>query len=101
MNAMEHGGQFDPEQRVEVTRIRTASLVPYIVRDPGLEFDVAALPHAAVSSPSDPIRHVEYRSAQGMRAGGFGLLLARGLVDALIHSSLGNEVVLIKYLGTG
>jgi anti-sigma regulatory factor (Ser/Thr protein kinase) len=33
-----------------------------------------------------------------MRPGGFGLLMARKLVDELIYNEQGNEVVLVKYL---
>jgi hypothetical protein len=33
-----------------------------------------------------------------MRAGGYGLLLVSGIVDELIFSEIGNEVLLIKYL---
>ncbi len=99
MNAMEHGGQFDADKRVEITRVRTAGMLMYLVRDPGTGFDLTNLPHAAVSKPDDPFRHIVYRDEHGMRAGGFGLLVARGLVDELVHNSNGNEVVLIKYLG--
>jgi len=41
---------------------------------------------------------VALREAQGMRPGGFGVLLAKQLVDELIYSEDGNEVLLIKYL---
>jgi anti-sigma regulatory factor (Ser/Thr protein kinase) len=98
MNAIEYGGRFDPAKRVEITRVRTAGMLMYLVRDPGPGFDVTSLPHAAVSSPDDPERHIEYRNEHGMRPGGFGLLVARGLVDELVHNSKGNEAVLIKYL---
>lgn len=98
MNAMEHGGQFDAVKRVEITRVRTAGMLMYLVRDPGPGFNFTNLPHAAVSSPDDPMRHVAYRDEQGIRAGGFGLLVAAGLVDELVHSSKGNEAVLIKHL---
>jgi anti-sigma regulatory factor (Ser/Thr protein kinase) len=33
-----------------------------------------------------------------MRPGGFGILLAKKLVDELIYNEKGNEVVLVKYL---
>jgi len=33
-----------------------------------------------------------------MRPGGFGVMLAQGLVDQLIYNEQGNEVVLVKYL---
>ena len=55
--------------------------------------------HAAVANPpDDPLRHQAYRDAKGLRAGGFGVLLARHLVDELIYGEKGNEVLLIKYL---
>jgi anti-sigma regulatory factor (Ser/Thr protein kinase) len=38
------------------------------------------------------------REAEGMRPGGYGLLLASGTVDELIYSEIGNEVLLIKYV---
>jgi anti-sigma regulatory factor (Ser/Thr protein kinase) len=33
-----------------------------------------------------------------MRPGGFGMLLVRQLVDEVMYSETGNEVVLIKHL---
>ena len=50
LNAMEHGGGFDPEQVIEVTAARTARAIVYHFRDPGPGFDRGALAHAAVSS---------------------------------------------------
>ena len=38
------------------------------------------------------------REEDGMRPGGYGLLLAAGIVDELIYSDVGNEVLLIKYM---
>jgi hypothetical protein len=32
-----------------------------------------------------------------MRPGGFGILTAKGIVDELIYSEVGNEVLLIKH----
>ena len=46
----------------------------------------------------DPAAHIMQREEQGMRPGGFGLLLAGGIVDELIYSEIGNEVLLIKYV---
>jgi len=55
---------------------------------------------AGASNPvDDPAAHIIQRAADGMRLGGYGLLLAGGTVDELIHSEIGNEVLLIKYLG--
>jgi anti-sigma regulatory factor (Ser/Thr protein kinase) len=98
MNAMEHGGGFDPDQVVEVTAVRTARTMVFYLRDPGPGFDLAALAHAAVSRPEDPLAVAEAREKRGMRPGGFGLLLARRIVDEMIPSERGNEVILIKHL---
>jgi anti-sigma regulatory factor (Ser/Thr protein kinase) len=48
--------------------------------------------------PGDPTRHDSYREAQGLRPGGYGVLIARHLVDDLIYGEKGNDVLLIKYL---
>jgi anti-sigma regulatory factor (Ser/Thr protein kinase) len=99
MNAMEHGAAFNPEQVVEVTAVRTARSMVFYVRDPGAGFRSEALTHAAIANPStDPAAHIEQREKEGMRAGGYGLLLAAGTVDELIYSEIGNEVLIIKYL---
>jgi anti-sigma regulatory factor (Ser/Thr protein kinase) len=37
------------------------------------------------------------RAAEGRRPGGFGILLARKIVDEMMYSEVGNEVLLIKY----
>lgn len=99
LNAMEHGAAFNPEQDIEVTAVRTARTYVFYVRDPGSGFRPEALAHAAVGNPDgDPAAHVRLRDEQGMRPGGYGLLLARGTVDELIHNEIGNEVLLIKYI---
>ncbi len=99
LNAMEHGAAFNPEQVVEVTGVRTGRSMVFYVRDPGAGFRRESLTHAASKDPShDPAAHIVQRQEQGMRAGGFGLLLAGGTVDELIYSEIGNEVLLIKYV---
>jgi anti-sigma regulatory factor (Ser/Thr protein kinase)/ActR/RegA family two-component response regulator len=98
MNAMEHGGGFDPDQVVEVTAVRTARTMVFYLRDPGPGFDFSALAHAAVTRPDQPLAVAETRQARGLRPGGFGLLITRQVVDEMIHSERGNEVLLIKHL---
>ena len=98
LNAMEHGAGFQSEKVVDVSAVRTARAIVYYYRDPGDGFEIDTLPHAAVSSPAeDPLRHTEYRAACGMRPGGFGILLTKHLVDQIIYSEHGNEVILIKH----
>src|SRR5579864_1133800 len=99
LNAIEHGGQLDPNQYVKIEYVRARHMVACHIIDPGLGFSLEQIPHAAIANPADdPIRHVALREEQGMRPGGFGVLLAQRLVDELIYGQDGNEVLLIKYL---
>ena len=52
----------------------------------------------AVEPADAPIRNVELRVEHGRRPGGFGILMARNLVDELVYNERGNEVLLVKYL---
>ena len=99
LNAIEHGGNFDPDQYVEVAYVRTSKLVMCRIKDPGQGFSLDEIHHAAVNNPSyDPIRHILFREARGLRPGGYGVLLTKHLVDELLYSEKGNEVLLVKYL---
>ena len=99
LNAMEHGGKFDASQHVEVSYVRTRHMVLCKVKDPGTGFSLEELKHSALGNPPDePFRHISQREAQGMRPGGFGILMAKELVDDLLYNQQGNEVLLIKYL---
>jgi anti-sigma regulatory factor (Ser/Thr protein kinase) len=99
MNAIEHGAHFNPKEFVEISYIRSKHMVMCRVKDPGEGFSLDEIRHSALSNPpEDPIRHANYREEQGMRAGGYGVLVARELVDELIYSEKGNDVLLIKYL---
>ncbi len=99
LNAMEHGTGFDPNQTIEVSYVRTSRTILYSISDPGEGFSFDSLPHAAVSNPSDsPAQHLLYRMEHGIRAGGFGVLVAKNLVDEVVYNEKGNQVLLIKYL---
>jgi DNA-binding NarL/FixJ family response regulator len=99
LNAMEHGGKFDPAKYVEVCYVRTRQVVMARIKDPGDGFTLEEVKHAAIANPpDDPLAHIAKRNAAGMRPGGFGVMLARNLVDELIYGEKGNEVLLVKYL---
>jgi CheY-like chemotaxis protein len=99
LNAMEYGGKFQPDQWVEISYVRTRHMVMCRVKDPGEGFTLDEIEHAAIANPDeDPLRHVTARDAQGLRPGGYGVLLAKKMVDELIYSEKGNEVLLVKYL---
>jgi DNA-binding NarL/FixJ family response regulator len=99
MNAIEHGGHFRSDQYVEISYVRAKHMVMCRVKDPGQGFSLDEIKHAAIANPEDdPIRHMAYREAQGLRPGGYGVLLVQKLVDELIYDQKGNEVLLVKYL---
>ena len=99
VNAIEHGGHCDPNQKVNLAYVRGTRCVVYYIRDPGEGFSLDRLPHAAVSNkPGQPFEHAEIRKSLGIRPGGFGLLLTRNFADEVVYNERGNEVMLIKYL---
>ena len=74
----------------------TPPRVTLIIQGPrGRSFNPQNLPHAA--SEEDPIGHIEIRNEMGRREGGFGIMLARGLVDQFRYNKAGNEVTLVKH----
>jgi anti-sigma regulatory factor (Ser/Thr protein kinase)/CheY-like chemotaxis protein len=99
MNAVEHGGKYDPHKRVRVSVLRTGRSIVVHIADPGTGFSFDFLPHAAISNPDDsPIHHLELRTGQGQRPGGFGIMMSRQLVDELLYNERGNAVLFVKYL---
>jgi ActR/RegA family two-component response regulator/anti-sigma regulatory factor (Ser/Thr protein kinase) len=100
-NAIEHGGQFDPHQTVNVSCFRVTKAIIYLIQDPGAGFSFEHLTGAANSRSSDPSDSQRIDGdRREIRAGNSGILIARKLVDEVIHSEKGNEVLLIKYVNT-
>jgi anti-sigma regulatory factor (Ser/Thr protein kinase) len=99
MNAVAHGGKFDPSQYVEIGYLHARKMVACRIKDPGEGFALDELLHAAIANPlDDPVRHITIREAKGLPPGGYGILLSRHLVDELVYNEKGNEVILVKYL---
>jgi DNA-binding NarL/FixJ family response regulator len=98
LNAIEHGAAFRSGQVIEVAAVRTDRAIVFYVKDPGPGFRWSEIAHAAVSNPEhDPTHHLVVREEKGLRPGGFGILIARGIVDELIYSEVGSEVLMIKH----
>jgi len=93
-NAIEWGNRRQIERVVNVTYRIESDRVVITIRDSGPGFNPTNLPHAA--DISDPARHMDVRDALGLRVGGFGILMTRGLVDELSYNDTGNEVRLVK-----
>jgi CheY-like chemotaxis protein len=98
LNAVEWGGKLDPNRKVRIACLRTKRMLLYRIADPGPGFKLDEIPHAAISHGGDPIEHMKYREAKGLRPGGFGLLLVQHKVDELLYNEARNEVVFVKYL---
>jgi anti-sigma regulatory factor (Ser/Thr protein kinase) len=99
LNAMEHGAGFAAGTVIEVTAAKTARTIVYHFKDPGPGFDDDALAHAVSSGDPDAVlATVQERAARGLRAGGFGMLIARRVADELVYNERRNEALLIKHL---
>jgi DNA-binding response OmpR family regulator len=97
-NAIEWGNRKNADLPLQITYRIDPGAVTLIIRDQGPGFDPSNLPHAA--SPDDPIGHLDVRNDLGLREGGFGIMLARGLVDEFRYNDKGNEVTLVKRFKT-
>lgn len=98
-NAIEWGNKDRAEDPVLITYRVYDDRVEIVIRDQGPGFDPRDLPHAA--APDDPLAHLDVREKLGLREGGFGLLISRGMVDELKYNEPGNEVTLIKRFASG
>jgi CheY-like chemotaxis protein/anti-sigma regulatory factor (Ser/Thr protein kinase) len=94
-NAIEWGHQKDVDRIVTIDYRIDPRKVTIDIKDTGPGFDPGNLPHAA--QQEDPIGHMMVRETLGLREGGFGILMSRGLVDELKYNDKGNEVRLVKY----
>ncbi|MGA2903624.1 MAG: ATP-binding protein [Candidatus Korobacteraceae bacterium] len=97
LSAMGQAEAPDRHKVVEVSAVRTERTIVFYVRDPGTGFHRATLAHAAAAKATGPIAHIEQGVEMGMRPGGFATLLDNGVVDELIYSETGNEILMIKH----
>jgi DNA-binding response OmpR family regulator len=95
VNAIEWAHHRQIDRILHVTYRIDSEKVTILIRDEGPGFDPENLPHAATAD--DPVSHLMVRETLGLRDGGFGILLARGLVDDLQYNDTGNEARLVKY----
>jgi DNA-binding response OmpR family regulator len=95
MNAIEWGNRGNLELLVNMAYCFNQEKVQLTVRDQGPGFDPRNLPHAA--KDEDPVAHMLVRETLGLREGGFGIMLAKGMVDSVRYNERGNEVTLVKF----
>lgn len=94
-NAIEWGHRKQVDRIVQVVYRIDPEKIVITIRDSGPGFNPTNLPHAA--KPEDPVGHMMVRETLGIREGGFGILMSRGLVDDLKYNESGNEVRITKY----
>jgi Anti-sigma regulatory factor (Ser/Thr protein kinase) len=96
-NAIEWGNRFDEAKRVAITIQIAADRVEVDIEDQGEGFDPTNIPHAASGDDEeDPVGHFAVREVLGLREGGFGILISKGMVDEVKYNEKGNRVTLIK-----
>ena len=93
-NAIEWGHRKNADLPLHITYRIGRDSVTLVIKDQGPGFDRTKLPHAA--QDEDPIAHLDVRNDLGLREGGFGIMLAKGLVDEFRYNDVGNEVTLVK-----
>ncbi|MCX7805828.1 MAG: ATP-binding protein, partial [Planctomycetota bacterium] len=96
-NAVEWGNRKDPSKRLKLSYCLTDDLVAFRIEDEGTGFDVASLPDPS----ADPQGHIRARKLAGKRLGGFGIFLARKMMDKVEYNAKGNVVTMVKYLRRG
>ena len=94
-NAIEWGNRKQADLLVKIAYEVTDELLKFVITDQGSGFDPANVPHAA--NEEDPVAHMSIREKLGLREGGFGILISKGMVDRVEYNEKGNEVTLIKY----
>lgn len=94
-NAIEWGHRKNADLVLRITYRIDPNAITLIIQDQGPGFNPTDIPHAA--SEEDPIRHLELRNELGLREGGFGIMLARGLVDEFRYNESGNKVTMVKH----
>jgi anti-sigma regulatory factor (Ser/Thr protein kinase)/ActR/RegA family two-component response regulator len=100
LNAAGHGAGFNPEEYIEISYIRSKQAIACRVTDPGAGFDLTDRSKSWLANPLEQVPKRDSLSdrGDGLYSKSYGILLAQHLVDELIYSEQGNEVILIKYL---
>ena len=93
---MEWGNRRRKDLLVTISYQVTDEFVKFVITDQGSGFDPKSVPHAACED--DPVAHLCIREKLGLRDGGFGMLITKGIMDEVRYNETGNQVTLIKHL---
>ena len=93
-NAVEWGNESDPRRRLRISVMVEPAELVLVIEDQGLGF----LPEEVPDPKADPTGVARKRRADGKRAGGYGIAMARAAMDELYYNRAGNTVVMTKHL---
>lgn len=91
-NAIEWGNRMDEERAIRLSYKLMADRILIRIADEGPGFDPTKVPDPTV----DPIKLIEAREAHGKRPGGFGIHLAKRVMDTFSYNETGNIVTMEK-----
>ncbi|MGE0711552.1 MAG: response regulator [Planctomycetota bacterium] len=91
-NAIEWGNNMDQDARVRLSYRLLPDRILIRIADEGKGFDPNLVPDPTV----DPIKTIERREEVGKRPGGFGIHLARRVMDTVSFNERGNVVTMEK-----
>jgi DNA-binding response OmpR family regulator len=94
-NAVEWGNRHREDLEVSISYEVTSDAVKFVITDQGGGFNPQQVPHAA--NEQDPVAHMAIREKLGLRDGGFGILISKGMVDEFRYNETGNQVTMVKY----
>jgi CheY-like chemotaxis protein len=96
INAVKWGGHLGPEAQARMDYLRTRRFILCRIADPGTAF--APSDRKSSTETMRALAFDQFRAAMGSRAEGFGIRLAKSLVDELVFNEARNEVAMVKYL---
>lgn len=91
-NAIEWGNRLDTNRAIRLSYRLHPDRIAIRIADEGPGFDPGTVPDPTV----DPIKMIEAREAKGKRPGGFGIHLARRVMDTVAFNETGNIVTMEK-----
>lgn len=91
-NAIEWGNRSDDALKIRMAYRLLDDRIHIRIADEGQGFDPGQIPDPTI----DPVATIQAREAKGKRPGGFGIHLARRVMDRLAYNERGNVVVLEK-----
>ena len=94
-NAIEWGNKLDEERTIRLSYKLEPDRIKIRIADEGHGFNPNHVPDPTI----DPIKMIENREADGKRPGGFGIHLARKVMDTVDYNERGNIVTMEKRFG--